>query len=116
MLPRGSVFAFNSLKFQVILFLRQKLVERYIGVDGVNVNALGHLDTGRREGGEAGLHTLGGKPQGATVYAGGLKGEVPSHCSPPQGSGLLQESELRCSSLPPPPRSRLRGQGYLRVA
>ena len=46
-------FGFYSLKFQVILFLRQKPVECYIGVDGVDLNALGHLDTGRcREGGQ----------------------------------------------------------------
>ena len=48
----GSLFGFYSLKFQVILFLRQKLVERYIGVDGVNFNALGHLDTGIHRDGE----------------------------------------------------------------
>lgn len=42
-----------SLEFQVIVFLRQKLVERYIGVDGVNFNALGHLcrETKGRKGG-----------------------------------------------------------------
>lgn len=39
---------YHSLKFQVILFLRQKLVECYIGVNRVDFNALGHLDTGRQ--------------------------------------------------------------------
>lgn len=38
----------HSLKFQVVLFLRQKLVESYIGVNGVDFNALGHLGTGRQ--------------------------------------------------------------------
>ena len=46
--PVCSQCDFYSLKFQVILFLRQKLVERYVGVDGVNFNALGHLDKGTK--------------------------------------------------------------------
>lgn len=45
-----SLFGYYSLQFQVILFLRQKLVERYIGVDGVNFDTLGHLDTERDTG------------------------------------------------------------------
>lgn len=42
-----SLFRFYSLQFQVVLFLRQKLEECYISVDGVNFNTLGHLDTER---------------------------------------------------------------------
>lgn len=43
-----ALFLFHSLKFQVILFLRQKPVECYIGVNRVDFNALGHLGTGRQ--------------------------------------------------------------------
>lgn len=46
----------HLLKFQVILFLRQKPVECYIGVNWVDFNALGHLDKGR-QGRNWGRHT-----------------------------------------------------------
>lgn len=43
-----------SLEFQVVLFLRKKLVECYIGVEGVHFDALGHLN---REGSETKIKT-----------------------------------------------------------
>lgn len=82
MLAIGSLSGFNSLKFQVILFLRQKLVERYIGVDGVNFNALGHLDTGRHRDGKvvSQKYTLGEENiKGPESAQGGFKesGTIP---------------------------------------
>lgn len=67
----GGLRGFNSLEFQVILFLRQELVERYIGVDGVNFNALGYLDTVRqgRESGE--IRYIDAR--GRETSAGGIK-------------------------------------------
>lgn len=84
-----ALFIFHSLKFQVILFLRQKPVECYIGVNRVDFNALGHLDTGRQRR-NWGRILWAAQCVLRVVGTGWLKQAVPWRCSP------LQQSELVC--------------------
>lgn len=91
-----ALFIFHSLKFQVILFLRQKSVECYIGVNRVDFNALGHLDTGRQRR-NWGRILRGAQRVLRAVGTGWLKQAVPSRCSPPQQSELVCRPHLLLS-------------------